>query len=69
MVEILRISNNNKSGTDLHRHSQLPTPNSILLNKFQFTGAILNSCGRFLFVVSNGSTEHAVIIIAGDIFV
>ncbi len=26
-VEILRISNKIKSGTDLHRHSQLPTPN------------------------------------------
>ena len=37
MVEILRISNKNKSGTDLHRHSQLPTPNSKLADKFQFT--------------------------------
>ena len=36
VVEILRISNKIKSGTDLHRHSQLPTPNSKLLDKFQF---------------------------------
>ena len=39
MVEILRISNKIKSGTDLHRHSQLPTSNSKLLDKFQFTEA------------------------------
>ena len=35
VVEILRISNKNKSGTDLHCHSQLPTSNSKLLDKFQ----------------------------------
>ena len=36
VVEILRISNKIKSGTDLRRHSQLPTPNSQLPDKFQF---------------------------------
>ena len=35
MVEILRISKI-KSRRDLLRHSQLPTPNSKLLDKFQF---------------------------------
>ena len=36
VVEILRISNKIESHRDLHRHSQLPTPNSKLLDKFQF---------------------------------
>ena len=35
VVEILRISKKIKSGKDLHRHSQLPTPNSKLLDNFQ----------------------------------
>ena len=39
VVEILRISNKIKSGTDLHRHSQLPTSNFKLLDKFQFEGS------------------------------
>ena len=38
MVEIFRISNKIESRRDLHRHSQLPTPNSKLLDKFQFIG-------------------------------
>ena len=37
VVEILQISNKIKSRRDLLRHSQLPTPNSKLLDKFQFT--------------------------------
>ena len=37
-VGILRISNKIESRRDLHRHSQLPTPNSKLLDKFQFVG-------------------------------
>ena len=40
VVEILRISNRIKSGTDLHRHSQLPTPNSQLPDIFQFAGEL-----------------------------
>ena len=39
VVEILRISNKIESRRDLHRHSQLPTPNSKLLDKFQFVEA------------------------------
>ena len=36
MVEILRISNKIKSRRDFLRHSQLPTSNSKLVDKFQF---------------------------------
>ena len=49
VVEILRISNKNKSGTDLHRHSQLPTPNSKLPDSFPFIPAdrtIANADGK-----------------------
>ena len=48
VVEILWISNKIKSGTDLRRHSKLPTPNSQLPDKFQFArvaGLHSGSCG------------------------
>ena len=43
VVEILRISNKIKSGTDLYRHSQLPTSNFKLLDKFQFAEGLNSS--------------------------
>ena len=54
VVEILWISNKIKSGTDLYRHSQLPTSNSKLLDKFQFRVTV---CLAESFVIGYNAKE------------